>query len=71
MVFPWLFEDFAALRPLRGAADALAAKKDWPALYDTDALARVDVPVAAALYLEDMYVDYALAGESAAHVRER
>jgi hypothetical protein len=33
MVFRWMFEDFAALRPFKAAADLLAAKADWPALY--------------------------------------
>ena len=57
MVFPWMFDDFAALAPLKGAAEALAAKADWPRLYDTQALAETTVPVASATYFEDMYVD--------------
>ncbi|GBF98668.1 proline iminopeptidase [Raphidocelis subcapitata] len=69
MVYPWMFEDFAALRPYKAAAEVLAAKSDWGQLYDTEALSSNAVPTAAALYLEDMYVDYALAQESAEHVR--
>ena len=60
MVFPFMFDDIAALRPLKDVADALAAKTDWPALYDVDALARCDVPVACASYVEDMFVDFEL-----------
>ena len=57
MVFPWMFEDFAALAPLQGAAKALAARADWPRLYDAAALRECAVPVASATYFEDMYVD--------------
>eukprot|EP00891_Asterochloris_glomerata_P005079 jgi/Astpho2/5079/Aster-08016 len=45
MVFPWMFEDFAALRPFKEAADLLAAKSDWPKLYDTAQLETNEVPV--------------------------
>lgn len=33
MVFPWMFDDFACLAPYKEAANLLAAKTDWPALY--------------------------------------
>ncbi|KAI8467667.1 MAG: Alpha/Beta hydrolase protein [Monoraphidium minutum] len=69
MVYPWMFEDFAALRPFAAAANLLAAKADWGRLYDVEVLHSNDVAVAAALYLEDMYVDYDLAQETVAHVR--
>jgi len=38
MIFPWMFDDVASLRPLKEAAELLAAKDDWPALYDEDVL---------------------------------
>ena len=57
MVFPWMFEDFAALAPLQGAAEALAEKADWPQLYDLKALQSTTAPVASATYYDDMYVD--------------
>ncbi len=57
MVFPWIFEDFAALAPLQAAAEALAEKADWPQLYDLKALQSTTVPVASATYYDDMYVD--------------
>ena len=56
MIYPWMFETDPVLRPLRGAADVLAAREDWPALYDAARLAANDVPVAAAVYFNDMYV---------------
>ncbi|EIE21357.1 alpha/beta-hydrolase [Coccomyxa subellipsoidea C-169] len=69
MVFPWMFEDFAALAPLRGAAEALAEKSDWPPLYDLKALQSTTAPVASATYYDDMYVDCDSAQETAAHIR--
>jgi len=69
MVYPWMFEDFAALRPYAPAAHLLAEKADWGALYDVQALQANVVPVAAATYVEDMYVDYELAQATVRHVR--
>jgi proline iminopeptidase len=68
MIFPWMFEQVAALRPFREAAEALAARTDWADLYDLDRLAANDVPVEAAVYFEDMFVDAGLSLETAAHV---
>ena len=56
MVFPWMFDEVAALAPLAGVAATLAARADWPRLYDPAALAANRVPVAAAVYWEDMRV---------------
>ncbi|MGP4020297.1 alpha/beta fold hydrolase [Saccharopolyspora sp. 5N708] len=69
MIYPWMFEQDPALVPLREAADLLAAKSDWPRLYDLDRLARNEVPVAAAVYHDDMYVDRDQALEAAQRVR--
>jgi proline iminopeptidase len=68
MIFPWMFEQVAALRPFREAAEALAARTDWADLYDLDRLAANDVPVEAAVYFDDMFVDAGLSLETAAHV---
>ena len=67
-VYPWMFEDYSALRPLREAADLLAGV-EWPRLYDLDVLRRNEVPAAAAVYAEDMYVERAFSEETAAQVR--
>ncbi|MER6527203.1 alpha/beta fold hydrolase [Streptomyces sp. NPDC001508] len=56
-VHPWMFEADPALRPLRETADLLAARADWQPLYDPARLAANEVPVAAAVYHDDMYVD--------------
>jgi pimeloyl-ACP methyl ester carboxylesterase len=57
MIYPWMFADIAGLRPFAGAVELLAHKTDWPPLYDPDRLARNDVPVAAVVYHDDVYVD--------------
>jgi pimeloyl-ACP methyl ester carboxylesterase len=67
-VYPWMFEEYGALAPLREAADLLAERR-WPRLYDPDRLAANEVPVAAAIYAGDMYVERAFAEETAAHIR--
>jgi hypothetical protein len=67
-VFPWMFEDYSALAPLREAADLLA-KQPWPALYDLERLAANEVPVAAAIYAEDTYVESRFSLETAGQVR--
>jgi pimeloyl-ACP methyl ester carboxylesterase len=56
-VHPWTFDCDPALRPLRETADLLAERADWAPLYDADRLAANEVPVAAAVYHDDMYVD--------------
>ena len=67
-VYPWMFEDYGALAPLREAAQLLA-EREWPRLYDPDVLARNEVPVAAAIYAEDMYVERGFSEETAAIIR--
>jgi pimeloyl-ACP methyl ester carboxylesterase len=57
MMFPWMFREVRSLRPFAEAADLLAAKDDWPPLYDLDRLARNEVPLCAAVYYDDLYVD--------------
>jgi pimeloyl-ACP methyl ester carboxylesterase len=66
-VFPWMFEEYGALAPLREAA-ALLAEREWPRLYDPERLRANEVPVAAVIYAEDMYVERAFAEQTAAHV---
>jgi pimeloyl-ACP methyl ester carboxylesterase len=65
MIFPWMFEQYGALRPLREAAELIAAHDGWPALYDPKRLAINEVPCAAAVYHDDMYVDADLSLETA------
>ncbi|WP_284974758.1 alpha/beta fold hydrolase [Arthrobacter sp. efr-133-TYG-104] len=68
MVYPWYFEQDPALVPFREVAALLAEKDDWGPLYDRRQLAANTVPVAAAVYKDDIYVDHALSMETAAAV---
>ncbi|XP_047062286.1 proline iminopeptidase isoform X1 [Lolium rigidum] len=68
MVFPCFFDEIHALRPLKEAAHLLAEKEDWPPLYDISVLNNNKVPVAAAVYYEDMYVNFNIAKETASQI---
>ena len=65
MVFPWMFDEIGSLRPFGPAARALAEVAEFGPLYDPVRLAANDVPVEAAVYLDDMYVDAGLSLETA------
>lgn len=67
-VYPWMFEDYRALQPHAAAAEILA-QHEWPPLYDAAQLAVNDVPVAATIYVDDLYVERAFAEETAAQIR--
>ena len=69
MVYPWYFEEIGGLRDLMGAADLLAKKSDWPDLYRLDVLAKNTVPVAAAIYYDDMFVPTEFSVETARQIR--
>jgi pimeloyl-ACP methyl ester carboxylesterase len=69
MIYPWMIDADPVLRPLREAADLLAERDDWPPLYDPSRLAANDVPVAAAVYYDDMYVDRELSMATAHSIR--
>ena len=67
-VFPWQFEEYAALAPLREAA-GLLAEREWPRLYDEAQLRENQVPVAAIVYADDLYVERAFSEETAALIQ--
>ena len=69
MVYPWMFEEYEYLRPLREAAEILARHDRWPRLYDAEKLRANTVPVAAAIYYDDMYVERAFSEETAATIQ--
>lgn len=68
MMFPWMFREIRALRAFEAAAEALAQRPDWAPLYDAAALAANDVPVAAAIYFDDLYVDAELSLDTSRRV---
>lgn len=59
------FEESEALRPFLGACDILASRTDWPSVYDPEVLRNTDVPVAAAVYYDDMFVPRELSVDTA------
>ncbi|WP_067962468.1 alpha/beta fold hydrolase [Nocardiopsis trehalosi] len=69
MIYPWMFDTDPALRPFRAAAHVLAERAAWPALYDVDRLRATTVPVAAAIYEDDMYLDRDLSVATARTIR--
>jgi pimeloyl-ACP methyl ester carboxylesterase len=69
MVYPWFFEEYEYLRSLREAAEILASYAEWPRLYDVTALRANEVPAAAAVYYDDMYVERAYSEEAANDIR--
>jgi proline iminopeptidase len=68
MMYPWMFDEIRSLRPFRDGANALAARQSYPELYDLERLAANEVPVAAVVYHDDLYVDAGLSLETAAEV---
>ncbi|MCJ7711142.1 MAG: aminopeptidase, partial [Chloroflexi bacterium] len=67
-VFPWMWQEYGGLRPHRDAAELLA-EHPWPRLFDEAQLARNEVPVAATIYVDDLYVERVFAEQTAASVR--
>jgi hypothetical protein len=63
-VYPWMFDDYGALAPLREAAE-LFAEREWPYLYDPVVLGDNRVPAAAAIFADDMYVERTYSEETA------
>ena len=64
-IFPWYYEEDPSLRPLAEVANLLAEKKDWGRLYDHEQLHKNEVPVVAAAYNPDVYVDFEHSMETA------
>jgi pimeloyl-ACP methyl ester carboxylesterase len=67
-IFPWMFDEYRSLQSHRGAAHLLA-DHDWPRMFDPDQLRVNDVPVAATIYTDDLFVERVFAEESAAAIR--
>jgi proline iminopeptidase len=65
MMYPWMFEEIRSLRPFCNAVEAFARYDQFEPLYDPFRLASSEIPVAAAVYFDDMYVDAELSLETA------
>jgi pimeloyl-ACP methyl ester carboxylesterase len=68
MIYPWMLRADPALAPLRDAAELLAERDGWPPLYDPARLTANEVPAAAAVYHDDMYVPAPLSLRTAATI---
>ncbi|KAK1217229.1 hypothetical protein PQX77_020119 [Marasmius sp. AFHP31] len=69
MIFPEYFDDYANLRPLKGAAEILAQDSSWGSLYDLERLSKNTVPVTTATYYDDMYVPFELSQQTATTIK--
>ena len=69
MIYPWMLDLDPALTPLREAAEMLAQRSGWPPLYDPARLAANEVPAAATVYHDDLYVPAPLALRTASSIR--
>ena len=56
-IFPWMFEQMPELMPFKPAMDLLMEDTSWDKIYDPQRLACNEVPLQAAVYFDDMYVD--------------
>ena len=65
MIYRWMFDTYPQLQPLKEAADIIAKDTAWPMLYDVEKLKQNRVPVAAAVYFDDMYVHREFSEETA------
>lgn len=68
MVFPWMFDQYECLNPLKEAANLLADKADWGPLYDAQVLANNRVPVSCAVYADDMFVEMDISRETLSNI---
>lgn len=68
-IFPFFFDTYPELIPLKSVANKLAAVDDWAYIYDQEQLAKNDVPVYAAVYIDDLYVDYEYSKDTARLVK--
>lgn len=64
-----MFDVYPELAKMKAVGEALAQEAEWPNLYDEEQLRKNEVPVYAAVYVDDMYVDYDLSMETARTIK--
>lgn len=69
MIYPWMFDEYNCLKPLKNVGQHLAEFSDWPSLYDVDVLKKNIVPCVGTIYHGDLYVDRVLAEKTAKAIR--
>lgn len=68
MVYPFMFETYPELKKLKDVAQIIAHFKYWPDLYDEHQLAKNEVPVYSATFVDDAYIDFGFAQETLGRV---
>ncbi|TVY44549.1 Proline iminopeptidase, partial [Lachnellula occidentalis] len=68
MVFPHMFKNFSGIDKLGEVADILA-RVEWPELYDKAQLAKNEVPLYSATYVDDCIIDFNLAQETMSKIK--
>ena len=68
-MFRHMFESYPELDALKETAETLAKIDDWPDLYDEAQLAKNEVPVYSATYVDDMYVHFDYARQTALKIK--
>lgn len=63
-----MFDQLETLKPLKQAAELLADKSDWVRLYEPKQLSENRVPMACAVYADDMYVELDYSRETLAKI---
>lgn len=69
MIYPFVLDTYPELKKLKGVAEILARYEGWGELYDVEKLGQNEVPVYAATFVDDMYVDFELVQQSIAKIR--
>ena len=69
MIYPWMFDEYVHLQPLKEAAEILAGYDRWPVLYNPAVLRDNQIPCVAAVYYNDMYVERQFSEETADTIR--
>ncbi|KAK7180686.1 hypothetical protein DPSP01_011276 [Paraphaeosphaeria sporulosa] len=68
MIYPFMFDTYPELKKLKTVGELLA-QEAWGPLYDVEQLKKNEVPVYAATYFDDMYVDFELSTETARTIK--
>ena len=67
-MFPWMFDEMPELRAFVPAMNLLMEDTDFDRIYDPARLAANEVPLQAAVYFDDLYVDSGLQLDTLSHV---
>jgi len=68
-MYPFMLNAYSELRKVKAPAELIASYSDWPSLYSLPQLAQNTVPVYAAVYIDDMYVDFDFSMDTAGRIK--